>query len=150
MPDIATVWSPADGRGDWIMDGADLRSGADLETAVLISLFTDRQADPDDLIPDGSADPRGWWGDLDEDRPIGSKIWLRLRSKQTQATLDVVRDDILQALQWLLDDLVASAIDVTTEWVRTGPAGLLGATVTISRDQGDETLHFAWAWAGEN
>ena len=58
-------------------------SNLDLQTAILISLFTDAQASPDDMIQDGSGDPRGWWGDLGSSKPIGSKLWLLGRAKQT-------------------------------------------------------------------
>ncbi|WP_235210433.1 phage GP46 family protein [Caballeronia sordidicola] len=37
---------------------------------MLNSLFTDRQARADDVIPDGSDDPRGWWRDTDPLHPI--------------------------------------------------------------------------------
>jgi phage gp46-like protein len=124
MADITTVWTASlDSEGDWQLDGPDLQSGDDIETAVIISLFTDRRADPDDVIPDGSDDPRGWWADGDPEGPIGSKIWLRVRSKIVQQTLNIVRTDIVQALQWLLDDNVCSSISVETEWVTpTAPA----------------------------
>lgn len=121
-----------------------LAEGADLETAVLISLFTDRRADPEDRLPDGSQDPRGWWGDQGKDRPIGSKIWLRMRSKRTTETLQIVKGDIQEALQWLLDDGVVATIDVTTQW--DGP-GFLAAVVTLSQVSGTaQALRYSWAW----
>ena len=146
MPDIATVWGADLLSGDWAMAGADLLSGDDLQTAVAISLGTDRTADPDDLIPDGSGDPRGWVGDADSDVAIGSKLWLLSRSALTDATLVAARDVILQALQWLLDDGVVSTTEVTTS--RGGPRRL-DATVTLSRTGGQPVkLQFAWAWGG--
>ena len=148
MSDITTVWDVANGRGDWVLVPPDLLSGSDLETAVLISLFTDRIADPDDKIPDGSGDPRGWWGDLGADRPIGSKIWLRLRSKETDQTLALVKGDIEAALEWLLDDGVASAVAVLTEWTRPT---MLGAKIDIDQPGiGRATFRFAWVWNGVN
>src|SRR5579875_2938906 len=81
--DITTFWDPQSGRGDWALAGAQLARGDDLITSVAISLFTDRIANADDPIPDGSTDPRGWWGDLDETYPIGSRLWLLDRSKAT-------------------------------------------------------------------
>lgn len=121
-----------------------LISGHDIETAVLISLFTDRQAGPDDVIPDGTDDPRGWWGDLGRTYPIGSKIWLRLRSKRTEQTRMLVDGDIREALQWLVDDGVAASIDVAVEW--DGP-GFLAALVTVNQASGvTRALRYAWAW----
>ncbi len=103
MSDTTTLWDVANARGDWSMSGALLTSGHDLQTAVLISLFTDRIAEPDDVIPDGSNDPRGWWGDEFSTVKIGSRLWLLTRAKQTQATLQRAYDYILQALQWMID-----------------------------------------------
>lgn len=152
MPDIATFWVPAEGRGDWAILGPDLRSGDDLATSVIISLFSDRRADPDDVIPDGSGNPRGWWGDT-PDRRLGSKIWLIERAKQTEDTRQRAEDYIQQSLQWLIDDGVAESIDVVCAW--QGPraptgGGFLGAVITISEPRGSatRTFNFEWAWGG--
>lgn len=143
MSDIATTWSID--HGDWSVAGADLASGDDLATAVLISLFTDAQAASDDPITAGANDPRGWWGDLGATRPIGSKLWLRL-GKRTGDTLAKVRGDIVAALQWLIDDGVAARIEVTTQFLASDQ---LGAQIVVSQSDGPRrALNYAWAWAG--
>src|SRR5437868_6146739 len=101
MADTTTVWDAANSRGDWAMAGPLLASGDDLQTAILISLFTDRIADPSDVIPDGTSDPRGWWGDEGQAENIGSRLWLLSRKKQTQETLQRAYDYIVEALQWM-------------------------------------------------
>jgi phage gp46-like protein len=168
VTDIATLWSVPAGTGDWapsiaqsliwtdekgnaILDqtgqpvaasftaGTGLVAGDDLLTAVLISLFTDAQAETDDTIPDGSDDPRGWWGGA-----IGSKLWLRMRSKALPVTLALVKHDIEQALAWLISDGVAASVTVLTAWVRRS---VLGAQVTIRRADGTtRALAFAQVW----
>ncbi len=45
--DIKTIWEPDKLLGDWQTGGAGLLDGNDLETAILISLFTDRLARTD-------------------------------------------------------------------------------------------------------
>lgn len=146
MSDITTVWDPATGRGDYQLSGADLLSGDDLQTAVLISLFTDRQSAPDDIIPDGTQDPRGWWGDQGEQYPIGSRLWLLDRAKQETEVLNLAQDYITEALQWLIDDGVAARIAVHCEW--TG-LSVLGAQIEIYRQDGSRVaLNYAWAWKG--
>lgn len=146
MADVAIVWDPANGRGDIIMAGADLKGDPTLETAVLISLFTDRQAADDDVIPDGSGDPRGWWGDAYSDYPIGSKLWLRMRSKATAQVLQDVKDDCIEALSWMQDVGLAAAIDVETEW--TQPT-MLGVLITIHKPAGPPAkFAFQLAWQG--
>jgi phage gp46-like protein len=145
MSDIATSWQQT--FGDWSVTGQDLTSGDDLVTAVLISLFTDRVALPDDVIPDGSGDPRGWWAD-DATYPIGSRIWLLERAKRTQQTLVLAQGYAEEALQWLLDDDVCSAIDVYCEWQQRG---FLAMQVTVTKNAGNVvTLNFVWAWTGVN
>jgi phage gp46-like protein len=128
MPDISTLWDTT--RGDWRLSGADLVNGDDLVTPVLLSLFTDRTANPDDTITDGSSDPRGWWGD-DGTYLLGSRLWLLDRAKRTQQTLQLAQGYIEEALQWMIDDGVVDSFDVYVEWTRRN---LLGARVTAHRD----------------
>lgn len=146
--DISTFWIPIEARGDWSQTGSVLASGSDLETAVLISLFTDRRADPDDAIPDGSGDPRGWWGDLYEATPIGSKLWLLDRAKKTEATRQRAQDYIEAALAWLIDDGIAAAVRVTVRWqLGADPSrGFLAAAIEIDEPDG-RTIQFNYQWA---
>jgi phage gp46-like protein len=119
---------------------AGLVSGRDIETAVLISIFTDAVAGVDDVPPDGTGDPRGWWGD----DTIGCKVWLRSRAKQTPQTLLLVKADFEAALTWLVTDGVAASVTVTTEWTRPG---LLGGQIVVRRTDGaDVAVAFEWAW----
>lgn len=147
MTDIATIWDPVSGRGDWAMAGADLASGNDLVTAVLISLFTDRSAHEDDVIPDGSTDRRGWLGDEGETVPIGSRLWLLARRKETAQTLADAKTYMAEALQWLIDDGVAGSIDIYAEWSK--PA-FMGARITIYQPgkAAPVMMNFTWAWQG--
>lgn len=124
---------------DTSFDGYDLASERGLRTAVIISLFTDRRAEPDDVIPDGTTDRRGHWGDayLDNDNDsIGSRLWLLAREKQTQDVLNRAREYCIEALQWLIDDNIASAVNVTTEWLRRGVMAIYVIVL-----QGDNQLY---------
>ena len=148
MTDIATVWDLTNARGDWTSINGVLTSGNDLQTAILISLFTDRTALPDDVIPDGTTDPRGWWADAGADYPIGSRLWLLDRSKQTADVLKRAADYINEALQWLIDDGVVVKFDVLTEFTRPG---MLGAQITAHKTDGStQASSYAWAWQGIN
>ncbi|AXK61545.1 phage GP46 family protein [Burkholderia sp. IDO3] len=144
MSDITVIWDVDNSRGDWEFVAPALVTGNDLQSAVLISLFTDRICNPDDAIPDGTGDPRGWWGDVGEDKPIGSRLWLLDRSKQTQEVLNDARDYILEALQWLVDDGVVASIDAQTQWVRDT---FLGAQIALYQPDGPQiSMTYAWAW----
>ena len=144
MSDISVIWDVDNSRGDWKFLAPALVTGNDLPSAVLVSVFTDRVANTDDPIPDGTGDPRGWWGDIGEDKPIGSRLWLLDRSKQTQEVLNNARDYINEALQWLVDDGVVASTDVQTQWVRDT---FLGAQITLYQPDGSQiSLTYAWAW----
>lgn len=133
MSDTAIVWSANAGHGDWVLAGTSLATGNDLETAMLISIFTDQLANADDVIPDGSTDPRGWVGDLGETVLIGSRLWLHIeRAKLTQATANQARDDVTAALQWMIDDGVVASFTITTEVVL--PKQLSLAVVAFQSD----------------
>lgn len=144
MSDIASVWNPAAAASDWAFAAPDMVTGSDLWTSVQTSLFTDATAQADDALSDGSHDPRGWWGDAYTDRPIGSKLWLRMRGKQTAAQLALCKGDITQALAWLKTLGVVRAIEVYAEWTA---AGFLGARITLHKPDGRaETSAYEWAW----
>jgi phage gp46-like protein len=115
-------------EGDFAIDPdtQDFKTETGIKTAVVISLFTDRRAEDDDILPDiNSDDKRGWWGDLilpaaDDDR-IGSRLWLLNREKTTPDVLIRAKNYVVEALQWMLDDKIVKKINVETE--RQGIAG---------------------------
>lgn len=146
--DTTTVWNVATSYGDWAMSGPLLATGNDLATSILISLFTDRIAEPGDAIPDGSNDPRGWWGDSGNTVLIGSRLWLLERAKQTQETLQRANDYIVEALQWMIDDGVVAKFDTLVEWTQ---ASELGAQVVAYKQDGSTvSTAYTWAWKGIN
>lgn len=76
MSDITLLYDEEALRCDWSVGTGDIACGNDLQTAILISLFTDRLADASDETDDGNR--RGWWGDLEQDYRVGSRLWLSL------------------------------------------------------------------------
>lgn len=144
MSDITTTWIVETGTGDWSIAGGALASGNDLASAVLISLFTDRIADDADTPPDGGDDRRGWWGDADEDVPIGSRLWLLDRSRLTQAVANTAKIYMEEALQWLIDDQVAISVKVATA---IAGVSRLNSMVTVTHRDGTVIpLHYNWVW----
>lgn len=128
--------------GDIRQVGADLAPDDGLKSSVVISLFTDRRAETDDPLPAGETDRRGWWGDLlaeQEGDQIGSRLWLLAREKQLPDVLARAEEYAREALQWLIDDEIAAAVDVTAEWLdpKTSPRGLLGLLIVITKPDGD-------------
>lgn len=96
-----------------------------LGTCLLISLFTDRRADAEEGLP--AAERRGWVGDalsdLEGDR-YGSHLWLLKRDKESEETRLRAEEYAAAALQWMLDDGVATSIEVEAQWVARGVLGL--------------------------
>src|SRR5260363_407074 len=137
MNDIPIRWSAESGAGGWAADSAEV---SDLQLAVMISLFTGRQARPDDVIPDGSTDARGWWGKPN----IGSRLWLLARAKATEATRQQARDYMTEALQWLIDDGAVALFEIDTGYSRSGR---LDAQIIAYRQDGTtHAMRFEWAW----
>ena len=117
---------------DYATNGFLLADDDGLATAVIISLWTDRQANADDVLPSGT-DRRGWWGDelsATAGDKIGSRLWLNDSAKQLASVLLQDRAYAIEALQWLIDDGVASAVDVVASNPRTGVRAL---AVAITR-----------------
>jgi len=142
VSDIKTVWSGT--TADWAIDGTQLAQGDDLATAIIISLFTDRREVSDDLLPDASNDRRGWWADGAV--RIGSRLWLLMRAKRTQDTLQQAQDYIAEALQWLIDDGVVARFDTSVEWV--GGNRLSAKVVAVKNDGTAQENRFSWVWNG--
>ena len=143
MSDTTTVWNASLSHGDWVQAGTSLQTGGDVVTAMLISVFTDRVANLDDSIPDGTTDPRGWWAD-ESKYPIGSRLWLLSREKQLDRVPQLAQDYCREALQWMLDDGVVASFDISAAWVR---ASMLGVQITAHRTNGGPvSLKFAAAW----
>lgn len=147
--DIKLVWDSTRNRGDWALTSGDLVVDGGLETAVLLSLFTDRVASSDFVPPAGSApDRHGWWGDSYEPSPIGSRLWQLNRSVKTDGTtlLAMAQNFCAEALQWLIDAGVVANISISTAWI--GPQAI-GISITVARPQSPPaTFNFQWSWEG--
>lgn len=134
---LSMIWNAAAMGGDVEVVAGTLAHDETLRTAILISLFTDRRAEPDDELPDGAAgDRRGWLGDalstVEGDR-IGSRLWLLKRRKQTEETRRLAEDYCREALAWLVEDEIATAIAVEAAWIRSG---VLACRVAVSVPDG--------------
>lgn len=129
-----------------LLDG-DLATDDGLRTAVALSLLCDRRAEPDDTIPDGTDNRRGWWADaiadLDGDR-WGSRLWLLAREKDLAEVRRRAEAYAEEALGWLLEDGVASAVTVTAETV---DRDVLWLAVEILRGDGSRLAdRYQYVW----
>lgn len=111
---------------DLVLGAQGLESDDGIETAVILSLFTDAPATDDELAIAGLTreQNRGWFGndypDVDGD-VWGSKLWLLQRAKRSDETLARANGYAREAVAWLITDGVASRIPIEAAWYgRTG------------------------------
>jgi phage gp46-like protein len=147
MTDIALTWSTANGSADWAIVGGDIATGSDLQTAVILSLFTDARA-PDTYKP-GSSDRRGWWGNRYSQTPWGSLLYTLGSAVVTGPTSLLLQAQSYceTALQWMITDGVASAVSASCSFL-TSTLMLIAVTITEPSPGPSTTFQFSWAWAG--
>lgn len=146
--DIRTVFVDMGSGADLALDQFALATDDGLETAVILSLFSDARANEDDALPIGQTDRRGWWADAfppaDGDR-FGSRLWLLCAAKQLQQSLNQAREYAEEALAWLVTDGVANKVEVETFIARDEVLGML---VRIYRPDGTATpIRFETLWS---
>jgi phage gp46-like protein len=96
----------------------DLTKDDSFDTSIIVSLFTDARADESEQsIPERR---RGWWGDLFNDAPIGSKLWLLYQAKRTQPKLNSAKGYAQDSLSWLVSDKYAKSISITSNFIENG------------------------------
>lgn len=149
--DLRTIYDTELRSADLVLASGQMDTDTGLQTAVFLSLFTDARAQDDDELPGGSTDRRGWFGDSFADTAgdrFGSRLWLLYREKQTDQVLERARGYARESLQWLIDDGVASSVDVAASWLR---AGVLLLEVAILRAEGGPVqFRFEYFWSPSN
>jgi phage gp46-like protein len=134
MTDLALAFGGHD--FDLVLADNDLARDDGLESAVIVSLFCDARARPEQLPSgDDASDLRGWWGDIDLTRGDGhgSLLWTLFRRKQTDTTLANARAYAQAALAWLVEDRVARSVTVDVE---KAAHGVIALSVAIARPDG--------------
>ena len=149
MADAAMVMT--ENGGELVLSGFDLARDDGLETAVIISLFTDRRASAEQLpVELPQDDLRGYWGDIGNATPsdqTGSLLWLLAREKQLPQILGRAQQYCREALAWMVEDLVATRVEVTAEFVAQGWMLIL---VDIFRPTGSPVRYrFNYEWAAQ-
>lgn len=151
--DIKIKWDSTTLKGDLVKIIGDLEREEGLETAVSMSIFTKRRVTEEELKENGFSDlseKGGWWADQysdAEDDQIGSKLWLLTRAKTTEQTLVKAQEYVYDGLLWMIEDNVASEINVIVE--RLGQIGndVLCINVEIRRDSDtQQALTFKYVW----
>ena len=151
MPcDVALQYNPATRRADVVLDRVGFALDRTAATPLIISLGSERRADPDDALPgtadaddayanspDGRPNPRrGWPGDaLDPNGArIGWRGWLLDDAKQTADTRLAAIDYATEGTAWMADALGLTPT-VDASWIRQNTLAILaqagGLTLTL-------------------
>lgn len=139
---------------DLAMDGPDLLKDDTLATPVIVSLFSDRLAQADDQIPDGTGDRRGWWGDYPLDDPgdvsqpdyIGSRLWLLSRAKASAQTQAAAQGYANECLAWMVEDGAAASVNFSATWKAIGVLALNGVIARLQPNGTVENHEFDYVW----
>ena len=116
--DLLMTLDSRDGYIDLMLGDRDLERDGGFETAVLLTLISDKLADSDDELPDKGGYLGGYWGDslpFVEGDQIGWKGWLLQRSKAEDNIIAKAKEYLLDGFQWMLDDGIVKELnfDVT-------------------------------------
>jgi phage gp46-like protein len=151
--DLALTYDPTTQVFDLSQEGSDLATDDTLASAVLMSLFCDRLAE--DYEVGSGEDRRGWWADTFADVPhkTGSRLWLLERNKQLPSIVQRAKLYCEEALAWLVEDKLCTAVVVTAF---AAAPGYLSAIVKLElngqsrslRIEFDQTRQL-WALSGE-
>ncbi len=112
-----------------------MRARAQLATAVLIQLMTDRRVSPEEL-PQGAVN-RGFAGEVLGSFPTGSRLWLLRRRHLGDPEIEILAQNYArEALQIFIDQKAVSSVDVVATANRRERR--LDIECTLFGPQGDE------------
>jgi phage gp46-like protein len=154
MRGLRLVWDPVHSRADLALTPQGLDTSHLLETLIIVLLFTDRRADPSDVLRPGQTDPRGWWGDspgLGFYPPgfrLGSRLWLLEGAKAVPSLPLTAKGYILEALSPLIEDGIAQSVDANCFFSPLNEHQL-DCLVTIKRPGANDNFAFANIWNEE-
>lgn len=134
----------ADGIFDIVLQGADFKQAIDLQTAIVISLFSDGRSEIDDATPLS----RGWAGDSlnqDQESLTGSRIWLLRNGKLTNQTLTDLEDFAIKATQWIIDNKIATEITATASFLNKAE-GRVSLHLAVTEPQGNIEREYVFSW----
>lgn len=98
-------------------EDGDITTVSSFDTAILMSLFADARADASEVSRTELR--RGWWGNVSyqdqEDRQMGSKLWLYDQARLNQETANGVDNAVNEGLQWFIEQQFLKDVSVQTE-----------------------------------
>jgi phage gp46-like protein len=107
-----------DGIYDLVIEDGQFVTVYSFETALDMVFFCERRAEADEVpLPQYR---RGWWGNkvmFTDGYEIGSKLWLLVQGRLTDATLNKAVDYLDTACQWLVEDGYLAKVEVKGDFI---------------------------------
>jgi len=132
---------------DMVIENGTLKADNSLETSMLVSAYSNRRVEAEDLPP-GITIQEGWWADQFSEvlgDLIGSRLWTLDRGKIVDETVVEMQSILIQAFEWMTEDGIADNIVVTTE--RNGTNSVEGQ-IQVFKPDGDN-IPFKSIWDGQ-
>lgn len=126
-------------------DCGDILTEDQLDTAILVSLFTDARAEAYE-IPIAQY-RRGWIGNLEDPEDLyGSHLWFLEQVRLSVSTVTQGADHARKALQWLIDDNIATEV-FATGFIE-GTNGQIRITITKPSSKSETIFVDLWELTG--
>lgn len=116
--DIRLLFDVNKQYADFMIADRDVDRDAGIETAVMLTLLTDKRAEAGDPLPDGSGYKGGWWGDslpVVPDYEMGTKLWLLQRSKTLSEIPAIAKEYLNDGFKWMIEDGIVKSVEVAVE-----------------------------------
>ena len=148
MADLSFIYDQDKRHNDIKIVGGDFLLSDEIETAVELSLFSDRRATLDEIQTFQSGvrerqSRRGFWANTFKEFSQGSGLWLLQREKKTASTLARARKFCTDSLQWMADEGIVASITPTVSF--SGDALVIHVAV-VKPDGQDGTFKYQSSW----
>lgn len=124
----------------------DLKQDDGLETAIIISLFSNRRVTAEEL-PTSHDNKQGYWADQFADAlndKTGSRLWTLQREKRQVEVLRRAEDYARESLGWLIEDGVASSVLASAQFM-DGVTNAWELMISVQRPSG-RTSRYQVLW----
>lgn len=149
--DIKLFFATEDQFGEILPVDRDVERDPGFETAVLITLGTDKYADEGDPLPEDSGYRGGSWQDsvpTVPDYKMGTKLWLLHRAKTTKEIPAIAKEYLLDGFQWMIDDGIVESVEVSVER-RRDLKTTLAFTLAFIKPEQTETIFYKFFYNWE-
>jgi len=150
--DIKLIFDAEEQYAEFVLADRDVERDSGFETAVLLTLLTDKRAEAGDPLPDDSGYKGGWWGDslpVVPDYEMGTKLWLLQRSKTLTEIPAIAKEYLADGFKWMVEDGIIKSVDITVER-RRDLKDTLYITLSFMKPEGTTIFYkFYYNWESQ-